>query len=150
MSWNRYVAPFSCSLWLAVATAVCILIVCLALTKYSHEKNQGLTVPAIIFFIHSCFCQQGQKAFLLYELFLQSFMIFLFSSSSVLAIFLFLILTLFSRLFRLIIAVLQLYYLFVLNIILLFLFPSLYVCIIGFCRNSLSYAYNKLSSLRVM
>jgi hypothetical protein len=87
MSWNRYVAPFSCGLWLAVVVAVCALTVCLALTNCGYGRNQGLTFSATIFYIHACFCQQGQKAFLLYELFLQSFMIFLFSSSSVLAIF---------------------------------------------------------------
>jgi hypothetical protein len=61
MAWDRYVAPFSYGLWLAVVIAVCALSVCLALTNYGHDSNQGLTVPAVLFYIHACFCQQGEK-----------------------------------------------------------------------------------------
>jgi hypothetical protein len=60
MTWDRYVAPFSYGLWLAVATAACALSVCLALTTCGHERNQGLTLPTTFFCIHACFCQQGQ------------------------------------------------------------------------------------------
>jgi hypothetical protein len=65
MTWDRYVAPFSYGLWLAVAIAVCVLSVCLALTKYGHDRNQGLTVPAILFYVFGCLCQQGEDLELL-------------------------------------------------------------------------------------
>jgi len=62
MTWDRYVAPFSYGLWLAVAIAVCVLSVCLALTNYGHDRVQGLTVPAIIFYVFGCLCQQGETS----------------------------------------------------------------------------------------
>jgi hypothetical protein len=88
MSWDRYFAPFSYGLWLAVAAAACALSVCLALTACGHGRNQGRTVPAVFFYISACFCQQGQKiqstyvAFLLYLHFLMllSYTILQFSS----------------------------------------------------------------------
>ena len=61
MVWDRYFTPFSYGLWLAVAFAVCAIGVCLALTNYGHERNQNLSVSAILFYIHACFCQQGQS-----------------------------------------------------------------------------------------
>jgi hypothetical protein len=61
MAWDRYVAPFSYGLWLAVAIAVSVLSVCLALTVYGHKRKQSLTVSAIFFYIQACFCQQGQS-----------------------------------------------------------------------------------------
>jgi hypothetical protein len=60
MAWDRYVTPFSYGLWLAIAITVCALCVCLALTNFSHQTNHNLTVSAILFYIHACFCQQGQ------------------------------------------------------------------------------------------
>ena len=60
MIWDRYIAPFSYGLWLAVGITSCALGVCLALTNYGHERNQSLTVSAIFFYIHACFCRQGQ------------------------------------------------------------------------------------------
>jgi hypothetical protein len=60
MAWERYVAPFTCGLWLAVAIAACALSVSLALTSCGNERNQGPTLPAVFFYIHACFCQQGQ------------------------------------------------------------------------------------------
>jgi hypothetical protein len=60
MVWDRYVAPFSSGLWLAIAIAACALGVCLVLINYGYERNQSLTVSAIFFYIHACFCQQGQ------------------------------------------------------------------------------------------
>jgi hypothetical protein len=60
MTWDRYVAPFSYGLWLAVAIYACALGVCLALTNYGHERNQNLNLPTTFFDIHACFCQQGQ------------------------------------------------------------------------------------------
>jgi hypothetical protein len=60
MSWDRYVAPFSYGLWLAVAIAACALGVCLALQNYCHNRNQSLAVSAIFFYIQARFCQQGQ------------------------------------------------------------------------------------------
>jgi len=60
MAWDRYVTPFSCGLWLAVAIAACALGVCLALINYSYERNRSFTVSAIFFYIHASFCQQGQ------------------------------------------------------------------------------------------
>ena len=61
MAWDRYVLPFSYGLWVAIAIAGCVLGVCLAFTSYGHERNQHLTVFAILFYIHACFCQQGQS-----------------------------------------------------------------------------------------
>jgi hypothetical protein len=40
MAWDRYVTPFSYGLWLAVATAACVLCVCLALTNFSKNKQK--------------------------------------------------------------------------------------------------------------
>ena len=68
MSWDRYVAPFSYGLWMAVAISVCALGVCLALTNYGHESHQNLSLIAIVFYIPACFCQQG-KAKYSYECF---------------------------------------------------------------------------------
>ena len=62
MAWDCYVTPFSYGLWLAVAIAACAICVCLAFINYGHEKNQNLTLSAILFYIHSCFSQQGQKS----------------------------------------------------------------------------------------
>ena len=61
MAWDRYVTPFSYSLWLAVAIAACAISVCLALTNYGHERNQNLSLSTILFYIHASFCQQGQR-----------------------------------------------------------------------------------------
>jgi hypothetical protein len=61
IAWDRYVTPFSCGLWLAVAIAACAISVCMALTNHGHEGNESLTVSAILFHIHACFCQQGQS-----------------------------------------------------------------------------------------
>jgi hypothetical protein len=61
MAWDRYVAAFSYGLWLAVSITACVVGVCLALSKYRHKKIQSLNVSAIIFYIHACFCQQGQS-----------------------------------------------------------------------------------------
>jgi hypothetical protein len=61
MTWDRYVAPFSYGLWLAVAIVACAISVCLTLTFYGHERNQSLTLSIILFYIHACFCQQGQS-----------------------------------------------------------------------------------------
>jgi len=61
MAWDRYVTPFSYGLWLAVAIAACAISVCLALTNQGNEKNPNLTVSAILFYIHACFCQQGES-----------------------------------------------------------------------------------------
>jgi len=61
MTWDRYFAPFSYGLWVAVAIAACVLSVCLALTVYGHKGKQSLTVSAIFFYIQACFCQQGQS-----------------------------------------------------------------------------------------
>jgi len=60
MSWDRYVAPFSCSLWLAIAIATCAFGVCLVVQNYCHNRNQSLAVSAIFFYIQARFCQQGQ------------------------------------------------------------------------------------------
>jgi len=60
MKWNRYVTPFTYGLWLAVAIAACAISICLAVINYGHERNHKLTVSAILFYIHACFCQQGQ------------------------------------------------------------------------------------------
>jgi hypothetical protein len=61
LAWDRYVTPFSYGLWLAVVIAVCALSVCLTLTNCGHDRNQGLKVRAVLFYIHACFCQQGEK-----------------------------------------------------------------------------------------
>ena len=75
MAWDRYVAPFSYGLWLAVAIAACAISVCLALINYGTERNQDLSLMAILFYIHACFCQQGQtqKSYLLPSYFLYIF-----------------------------------------------------------------------------
>jgi len=75
MIWNPYVTPFSYGLWLAVAIAACVLCVCLALTNLSKNSKQRLSLIETVFYIPSCFCQQGQMANLLYELFIHSFML---------------------------------------------------------------------------
>ena len=62
MTWDRYVAPFSYGLWLAVAIVVCVICVCLALANYGHERDQGLTVPVIFFYVFGCLCQQGETS----------------------------------------------------------------------------------------
>jgi len=74
MAWDRYVAPFSYSLWLAVATAVCALGVCLALTNYSQENHHSLNLIATVFYIPACFCQQGKVKYT-YEFFVLSFVL---------------------------------------------------------------------------
>jgi len=61
MAWDRYVTPYSYGLWLAVAIAACAITVCLALTHYGHETKQNLKLSDILFYIHACFCQQGEK-----------------------------------------------------------------------------------------
>jgi hypothetical protein len=66
MSWNHYVTTFTYSLWLAVAIAACVLCGCLALSNFSNKSNQSLSLIATVFYIPSCFCQQGQKANSLY------------------------------------------------------------------------------------
>jgi ABC-type spermidine/putrescine transport system permease subunit I len=60
MAWDRYVKPFSNSMWLAVAIVACALGVCLALTNYGHESHRSLSIIATIFYIPACFCQQGK------------------------------------------------------------------------------------------
>jgi len=72
MTWDRYVAPFSYGLWLAVAIAVCVLSVCLALTNYGHEREQGLTLPTIFFCVFGCLCQQGETSHSYFSLVLLS------------------------------------------------------------------------------
>jgi hypothetical protein len=62
MTWDRYVAPFSYGLWLAVAIAACAISVCLALRNYGKERDQRLTVPAIIFYVFGCLFQQGETS----------------------------------------------------------------------------------------
>jgi len=61
MVWDRYVTLFSYGLWLAVAIAACAITVCLALTAQCHQKNHNLTLSATLFYIHACFCQQGES-----------------------------------------------------------------------------------------
>jgi len=75
MTWNRYVTPFSYGMWLAVAIAACVLCVCLALTNFSKNSKQRLSLIDTVFYIPSCFCQQGQMAKFLYELFINYFML---------------------------------------------------------------------------
>jgi len=60
MTWNRYVTPFSYGMWLAVAIAACVLCVCLALTNFSNNSKERLSLIDTLFYIPSCFCQQGQ------------------------------------------------------------------------------------------
>jgi len=60
MAWDRYVTPFSYRLWLALAIVACTISVCLALINYGYQTNHNLTVSTILFYIHACFCQQGQ------------------------------------------------------------------------------------------
>jgi hypothetical protein len=67
MAWDRYVTPFSYGLWLAVAIAACVLCVCLALTSFSNNSKESLSLTTTLFYILSCFCQQGQMAKPLYE-----------------------------------------------------------------------------------
>ena len=66
MAWNHYVTPFSYGLWLAVAIAACVLCVCLAVTNFSNNSKQRLSLTDTIFYIPSCLCQQGQQANSLY------------------------------------------------------------------------------------
>jgi hypothetical protein len=75
MTWNQYVTPFSYGMWLAVAMAPCALCVFLALTNFSKNSKQRLSLIDTVFYIPSCFCQQGQMANLLYELFINSIML---------------------------------------------------------------------------
>jgi hypothetical protein len=60
MACDRYVTPLSYGLRLAVAFTACVLCVCLALTEFGNQTNHNLTASAILFYIHACFCQQGQ------------------------------------------------------------------------------------------
>ena len=60
MAWDRYVTPFSYDLWLAVVITVCAISACLAITSCDHERNQNLSLSAILFYIHACFCRQGR------------------------------------------------------------------------------------------
>jgi hypothetical protein len=55
----RYVTPFSYGMWLAVAMVACVLGVCLALTNFSKISEQRLGVIETVFYIPSCFSQQG-------------------------------------------------------------------------------------------
>jgi len=75
MAWDRYVTPFSYGMWLAVAIAACVLCVCLALTNFSNNSKQRLSLIDTLFYIPSCFCQQGQKVKPIYESFILSFML---------------------------------------------------------------------------
>ena len=75
MAWDRYVTPFSYGLWLVAATIGCALGVCLALANFSNKSNQSLSLIATVFYIPSCFCQQGQKANPSYECFIFSFVL---------------------------------------------------------------------------
>jgi hypothetical protein len=61
MAWDSYVAGFSYGLWLAVAITACAFGVCLSLSNYERQRKQSLTVSAVFFYIHACFCQQGQS-----------------------------------------------------------------------------------------
>jgi len=47
-------------MWLAVAIAACVLCVCLALTNFSNNSKQRLSLIDTVFYIPSCFCQQGK------------------------------------------------------------------------------------------
>jgi hypothetical protein len=77
MAWDRYVAPFSYGLWLAVATAACVLSVCLAVTSFSHKSNQSFSLIATLFYIPACLCQQGQNVNILYEIMPLVFVIYI-------------------------------------------------------------------------
>jgi len=77
MAWNRYITPFSYRLWLAVAIAAFVLCVCLALTNFSNNSKQRLSLIDTLFYIPTCFCQQGQKVNLIYEVFILLFMLLL-------------------------------------------------------------------------
>ena len=60
MVWDRYVTPFNYGLWLAVVITACAISVCLALTNCGRERNPNLSLSAILFYIHACFCRQGR------------------------------------------------------------------------------------------
>jgi hypothetical protein len=75
MAWNRYMTPFSFGLWLAVAIVACVLCICLTLTNFSKNSEQRFSLIDTLFYIPSCFCQQGQNANPLYELFILSFIL---------------------------------------------------------------------------
>ena len=77
IGWDRYVTPFSYDMWLVVAIAACVRRVWLSLINYGHERNQNLTVSAILSYIHACFCQQVQTDII------PSFNLFIFSFPSV-------------------------------------------------------------------
>jgi len=64
MAWNHYFTPFSYRLWLAVAIDACVLCVCLAVTNFSNKSKQRLSLTDTVFYIPSCFCQQGQMSIL--------------------------------------------------------------------------------------
>jgi hypothetical protein len=81
MAWDRYVTPFSYGLWLAVAIVICALSVCLVVSYFSHKSNKSLTLIATLFYIPTCFCQQGQHAKPLHEFFLHVLLIFFYSYS---------------------------------------------------------------------
>jgi len=70
MAWNRYFTPFSYRLWLVVATAACVLCVCLVLTNFVNNSKQRLSLIDTLFYIPSCFCQKGQKVNPLYGSFI--------------------------------------------------------------------------------
>jgi hypothetical protein len=61
VAWDRYVTPFSYGMWLAVAITVCAVGVCVAVTNCGYERKHNLTFSAILFFIHACFCRQGES-----------------------------------------------------------------------------------------
>lgn len=73
MAWDRYVIPFNYGLWLVAVITGCALGVCLAITNFSNKNNQSLSLIATIFYIPSCFCQQGQKANPSYDFLILSF-----------------------------------------------------------------------------
>jgi hypothetical protein len=90
MRWERYVAPFSYGLWLAVGIAVCVLSVCLALTNYGHEGVQGLTVSDVFFYVFGCMCLRGETSNSYFSLVLLSkiyAVIYIFHSSLILVFF---------------------------------------------------------------
>jgi hypothetical protein len=70
MAWDRYIAPFSYGMWLAVGITLCAFGVCVAVINYGYERNQNLTFSAIFFSIHACFCGQGESyiSYLIYKL----------------------------------------------------------------------------------
>ena len=69
MAWDRYVTPFSYGLWSVATITGCALGVCLAIINFSNKRNESLSLIATVFYVPSCFCQQGQKAILTYEFF---------------------------------------------------------------------------------